>query len=285
MRARLRPLGALSPTRQVVGLQHHDAGEQRPETARLAVLLAWTAGGVDAIGYVVLSHLFTAHMSGNTVGFGVATGQGHWDTMLERGMTIVFFAIGIAAGMAIGEMNLKRGQRHPTVAVFGSEVVLLGAFLLFGARVIVDGAIPTTPAWQFYALVALPTLAMGLQSATLRKVGQVRIHTTYVTGVLTSLMEVAVEFLFWLRRSRTADSAEAKQQSPVGQLRLYGSVMLAYLIGAVLGTVALTQWGLGSVLLPIAGLGVAIARDLTHPHELAEPRRPAPGLPSGQRPR
>lgn len=246
------------------------------------MLLAWVAGGVDAIGYVVLSHLFIAHMSGNSVAFGVATGQGQWGTVVERGAAIALFATGIAVGTAIGEINLKRGQRHPTVAVFGAEIVLLGAFMLFGTRVIVGGAIPAAPAWQFYALVALPTLAMGLQSATLRRVGQVSVRTTYISGTLTSFMEVAVEFLFWLRRGRTANDAEAQQQSPVDRLRLYGSVLGAYVLGAVLGSVGLTLWGLGSVLLPIAGLGLAIARDLTHPHELAKPRSPAPGLPGGQ---
>src|SRR5262249_36270733 len=36
------------------------------EKAGVVLLLAWIAGGVDAIGYLVLLHLFTAHMSGNS---------------------------------------------------------------------------------------------------------------------------------------------------------------------------------------------------------------------------
>jgi uncharacterized membrane protein YoaK (UPF0700 family) len=33
----------------------------------LIVLLAFTGGWVDAVGYLVLLHLFTGHMSGNTI--------------------------------------------------------------------------------------------------------------------------------------------------------------------------------------------------------------------------
>jgi uncharacterized membrane protein YoaK (UPF0700 family) len=255
-------------------VHHLDHDAPRPETARLAVLLAWIAGGVDAIGYLVLAHLFTAHMSGNSVAFGAAFGHGRWDTVVERGVTIALFAIGIAAGAAIGELRFKRGRRHPTVGILAVETALLLAFLVLGSGAMVEGEIRTAEAWQFFALVALPTLAMGLQSATLRRVGAASLRTAYITGVLTSLMELAVESLFWLRR-RNSSGTTGEHRSPLGQLRLYGAVFGAYVLGAIMASVGHLLWGLTSLVLPIAGLGLAIGRDLAHPHELAPTRSQA----------
>ena len=44
--------------------------------------------------------------------------------------------------------------------------------------------LPTDSAPLFCALVALPTLAMGLQSASFRRVGSSRSRITCVSGIL-----------------------------------------------------------------------------------------------------
>jgi uncharacterized membrane protein YoaK (UPF0700 family) len=249
-----------------------DATDERPpaapsrETARLAVLLAWVAGGVDAIGYLTLAHIFTAHMSGNSVAFGAALGEARWDTVVERGAPIALFAVGIAAGTIVGEASDARGARHPAVPVFGVEVVLLGAFWALGSGLLRDGEIATDAAWQFYGLVALLTLAMGLQSATLRHVGSHTAHTTYVSGILTSLAEAVAQAAF---RPRARPEPSDSDNAPAHRIRLYGSIWGGYLIGAILGGALWMPAGLAALGLPIAGLAIAIVRDLRHPHELA----------------
>ncbi len=52
-----------------------DAKQKRALEA-LALVLASVAGGVDAIGWLTLDHLFTAHMSGNTVNMTVHVALG-----------------------------------------------------------------------------------------------------------------------------------------------------------------------------------------------------------------
>jgi uncharacterized membrane protein YoaK (UPF0700 family) len=247
----------------------HPPDASSRETARVAVLLAWVAGAVDAIGYLTLSHIFTAHMSGNSVAFGAALGLARWDTVLERGIPIALFALGIAVGTAVGEASGARGVRHPTVAVFAIEAALLALFWGLGSRALEGGEIRAGAAWQFYGLVALPTLAMGLQSATLRRVGGRGVRTTYVSGVLTNLAEAIAQAVFRTgRRGASGDGREPRDR-PTGRIRLYGNVWGAYVLGAILGGVGLEYWGLGALALPIAGLGLAMVRDLLHPHELA----------------
>ena len=230
------------------------------------MLLAWVAGGVDAIGYLTLAHVFTAHMSGNSVAFGAALGQSRWDTVLVRGAPVALFAVGIVAGTVVGEASDARGARHPSVPVFGVEMALLAAFWILGSGLLRDAAIAPSAGWQFYGLVALLTLAMGLQSATLRRVGRHGVHTAYVSGVLTSLAEAAGQAMFRpYGRTRSTDS----QDPPSQRIRLYGSVWGGYLVGAILGGALLAPAGLAALALPIAGLAVAIVHDLRHPHELA----------------
>ena len=44
----------------------------------------------------------------------------------------------------------------------------------------------------YYALAALAVAAMGLQTAALRHVAGVAVHTTFITGMVTSLAEEVV---------------------------------------------------------------------------------------------
>jgi uncharacterized membrane protein YoaK (UPF0700 family) len=239
-------------------VSHDERAAGRPAAQRLAVLLAWVGGGVDAIGYLALAHLFTAHMSGNTVALGASLGQGEGGEVLRRGAAIVLFAVGIAVGTAVGEVRRERGRRHPTVAVFVVEMVLLAAFATVGAPGVLGGDMPAPDDWRFYGLVALPTVAMGLQSATLRRIGHLQVRTTYISGVLTNLMEAIVHRLCRPGRDESGE--------PV---RIYAAVWGAYLLGAIVGGAGYGRVGVLALVVPISGLGLAAALDLRHPYEQA----------------
>jgi uncharacterized membrane protein YoaK (UPF0700 family) len=230
------------------------------EAARVAVTLAWVAGGVDAVGYLTLSHLFTAHMSGNSVAAGSALGQADWGTVVDRGVPIVFFVLGVGIGAAVGEVRRARAARHPFAAVYAVEAALLAAFWFAGGRWLGGDGVAPSAGWPFYAFAALPTLAMGIQSATLRQVGEHRVHTTFVTGVLANLAEALVQVLF---RARPVGG-----DSPAERARLYFSLWLGYLFGAIMGGLGQARWGFSVLLLPLVGLALVAARDVLYPTEL-----------------
>ena len=77
-------------------------------------MLAWVGGFVDAAGFLVLMGLFTAHMSGNSTGLGVALATGHWDEAIRRGFVIPIFVLATMAGVAWIEV---RTQSDPSEAV------------------------------------------------------------------------------------------------------------------------------------------------------------------------
>jgi uncharacterized membrane protein YoaK (UPF0700 family) len=169
------------------------------EKAWLALILALTAGCVDAVGYVVLWKVFTAHMSGNSVSAAVHTGEGKSAEAFHRASPIPLFVLGVALGAALSEFLARKGHRRIFAVAVALEASLLLVFLLWGGPLLRDGGIPEDVPWRFYALVALPTLAMGVQNATLRRVGGATVRTTYISGMLTNFAEQTVQYLFWLR--------------------------------------------------------------------------------------
>jgi uncharacterized membrane protein YoaK (UPF0700 family) len=234
------------------------------------LLLAWLGGFVDAVGFLTLFHLFTAHMSGNSVWFGAAIGIGNWRLGLHHLFPIPLFAIGVAIGAVAVELGRRRRLRAPFAPALLIEAALLTVFMLAGSAYVVDGSLRTAAVWTFYLLAALPALAMGLQNATLRQVAGQTLHTTYITGVLQSLAEDVVHYLFWLRQQvRGSGYREALRDSPAHPaLRAAVAsllVWLAYITGAVSGGFTKHRWELHALALPIVVLAVIVAVDLAQP--------------------
>ena len=60
--------------------------QQMREVGIAVLILAFTAGFVDAVGYIVLFQIFTAHMSGNTVAMCVHFSRQNWAEFRSRRM-------------------------------------------------------------------------------------------------------------------------------------------------------------------------------------------------------
>ncbi len=236
---------------------------QEREQAWVAVLMAWIAGGVDAVGYLSLAHLFTAHMSGNSAALGADAGQGAWREGARRAFPIPLFVVGVGTGALLVEGALRRGARSPLITAFVVEGALLLACLLWGRA----HPEPTPSSGVSFGLTALPALAMGVQNATLRRVGKTGVRTTYMTGMLTDFAEEAAACGLWLRdrtrgrgmhRLRLALRV-ASRRDGARKMGLFGGIWLAFLVGAVGGSVAQGRWHWGAMALPLAGLAAVLA--------------------------
>jgi uncharacterized membrane protein YoaK (UPF0700 family) len=211
------------------------------------------AGGfVDAVGYMVLDHLFTAHMSGNSAAMGAHLGQGDWGEVLYRAWPIPLFVIGVAAGAALVELAGRRGIRSSGAPLLLLEMGLLAAFMAQGSRLPAHG-------WERYPLVALPVLAMGLQTATLQRVAGRTVRTTYVSGMLTQLAQEAVTYLFLRHDHEPAQAAR-------GRALLLLAIWSCYAAGAVAGGFGEGRWRLHALALPIGLLVLVAVLDLRRPH-------------------
>jgi uncharacterized membrane protein YoaK (UPF0700 family) len=243
----------------------------------IALVLASVAGFIDAVGYIMLNGLFTAHMSGNTARLGVLLGHGEalawpFPAALPLAAAISLFVFGIATGTVINELAARRGVRSIAAMVLGLQAVLLTIFMLYGAAAV--GHTPSVhSARGFYVLSALAIVSIGLQACALRQVAGRSVRTTYISGVLTNLAQELVNYLFWLRdgEDRTVGSylgdvlgLGSRRESGQRAL-LLGGISVSYLFGAVLGAWAEERLGPWALALPILALAITAIADLRRP--------------------
>lgn len=245
----------------------------RRDKVALALALAAVAGFIDAVGYITLRHLFTAHMSGNSARLGVHLG--HLDLRQTQPLAVAvgLFIFGIALATVLLELAARRGVRSITALLLGLQALMLATFMVYGTSVIGQGySVADHGPRDFYVLAALAILSIGFQACALQRVAGQTTRTTYISGMLTKATQEAVNWLFWLhdgeRRDRSSYLSEigygSRRESLVRAL-LFGGIWCLYIAGAVLGSYTDSLWRLWSLACPLAVLAIAIIADLWRP--------------------
>lgn len=236
----------------------------------IVLLLAWVGGFVDAVGFMTLYKLFTAHMSGNSVEFGVAIGTGVWATVLQKGVPIAAFVIGVGIGTITNELSHRRKVRSTVAGPLAIEAALLAAYLAWSdTHLSPKGTVGSPTQAGYYVAALLLVVAMGIQSSTLRRAGGERVQTTYVTEILTKLAEVLVAWAFWVMDRRSApesgsDTGERRRLRR--EVVVLGGVWLVYSVGGICGAVThlhIARWAPVPPLVVITGLFLF---ELWNPH-------------------
>lgn len=182
--------------------------------ARL-VLLTFAAGATDAATFLRLGHVFSSVITGNLVLLGAAAGLRNASLALHGGLALAGYAAGVALGAPLAEAAPDDRNTWPTAVTrtLTVEALVLAGFALGWE---LTGGHPRQAASVVVAVVG--AAAMGMQSAAVRKLGQV--STTYLTSTLTG-----------------AVSALALRQRPDGlgrSLVLLGTMAVGAAVSAVL---------------------------------------------------
>jgi uncharacterized membrane protein YoaK (UPF0700 family) len=207
----------------------------------LALVLATVAGWIDAVGYLVLHGLFTAHMTGNTSKLGIALGHGRLWEALPLAVVPVLFMAGVGAGTLLADA----GRRWAALAL---QAALVAAFMGCGSAALRNGVAPDHGLAGFYLLAGLATTALGIQTAALTHIQRSTVRTSYISGVLTNLAQAAV------RRLKEPGGGEA----PV---RLLAGVCAAYLLGATAAAYGRSIAGIWCLAPAVAALVTVAAVD------------------------
>ena len=197
-----------------------------PIDSWLYLALSFVGGYGDAAGFV-LARSFTGHATGNLVLGAVATAAGDFRNGLTHFSAVCVFLIGVFLGAWV----IRRPFRLSLV--LASELILIvSAPLILAAHL---GGIQ--------AFVMCVSLAFGLQNGAFRRVGGIGVHTTYLTGMITSLISSEAEEYSSHPIPPTASAYNPKNT-------LIAQIWLAFILGATSGT-AITlhfkQWGMFGV--------------------------------------
>jgi uncharacterized membrane protein YoaK (UPF0700 family) len=184
----------------------------------LSFALAFVGGYGDAASFV-LARTFTGHVTGNLVLGAIAVAAQDWRATFGHLSAIVTFLIGIFLSVLI----LRALQAWPSwpflPTIMGIEVILIVVASLALALSVVHGVA---------IFVILVSLSLGLQNGAFRRVGAISVHTTYLTGMITSLISTEAE-----RYAARGEPLPAKVPHPKNGL-LCG-VWLTFVLGAGTG--------------------------------------------------
>lgn len=205
--------------------------------------LTFTSGVVDAASYLGLGRVFTANMTGNVVllGFGIAHSGGL--PVLAPVISLGSFVLGAGAGGLLGSNLGDRHRAHVSAALTVQAALIACASVLAATLHVHAGSASRN------VVIGLLAFAMGVQTATARRLAVPDLPTTVVTQTLTGL--AADSRLFGASGQGTVRRASA-----VTAL-LAGAVTGALLVKA---SVALALAGAGGLALLIQGVYLPAAR-------------------------
>jgi uncharacterized membrane protein YoaK (UPF0700 family) len=203
----------------------------------LVILLTLVTGSTDAIGLLRLGGVFTSVMTGNMVFLGLATGEQSGTIALHTGVAFVAYMLGSYIGARVAG-HAPENETHvwprSVVVALAVELAVLAVFAVW---------------WEFlhgtpsphitYALLSLNAVSLGLQSSAVLRFGVHGLSTTYLTGTLT-------QFVAGLTR----------RDQPI-QVRS-GLILLALILGALLGTVTALHAPLFAPLVPLGALTIVV---------------------------
>lgn len=162
--------------------REHATGSLREPLTLALLALTFASGMVDAASYLGLGRVFTANMTGNVVllGFGIAHSGGL--PILSPLVSLGSFVLGAGIG---GLLGTKLGQRHKfhVSAAWTLQATLLTCATILAAAVDLDAGSASRD-----VVIGLLALAMGVQTATARRLAVPDLPTTVVTQTLTGLV-------------------------------------------------------------------------------------------------
>jgi uncharacterized membrane protein YoaK (UPF0700 family) len=199
--------------------------DTQPPEPWLYFALAVVGGYGDAAS-VILAKTFTGHVTGSLILAAIAIAAHEWKSLAEHLSAVLFFLVGVVSSVVIERILIARPFLKTLPTVLGIEVILTSAaYLALAVRV--------APRVEIFIICV--SLALGMQNGAFQRTGGISVHTTYLTGMITSLM--------------TAEANESQiMRTRDPKLKLLYGIWLAFFLGGALGAVMAFQFKKMSIL-------------------------------------
>lgn len=215
---------------------------QKPTGRQITSLmvLTFTSGVVDAVGFIALGHVFCALVTGNVLFLGLAVAGEPQLAVSNTATALGAFVCGLALGHRWIARLRDRGRAwFRAVVAAEAGLLLTAAGVSWGLAVGTPGGL----SGRHYVVVGLLALAMGARTAATHRLG--------VPGMVTVLVTTTLSLLLW-RGTHGGRPTDA----PAVRLRHLLTV-LSIGVGAGVGALLLDLGLVVPLLVTAAGAGVA----------------------------
>lgn len=193
------------------------------------LVLAATAGIINAVGFLGAHHQALSHMTGSVTMMGMELTRGHHDVAWHAFAILAAFFLGcLISGLIIQQSSFRLSRRYGVALACESAALFLAVYFLRRG----------TGAGEFLA-----AMACGLQNAMVTTYSGASMRTTHVTGMVTDLGIACGHFL----RGMAVDWF---------RFRMFGVLFLGFLFGGVIGALSYDRFGYDTLLFPAALSGV-----------------------------
>ena len=199
--------------------QNTDSANASATTIVLA--LAFAGGYSDAASYL-LAGSFTGHVTGNAVFAAIAIGRGEYRALGVHFAAIAMFLFATCAGLALSRTENK-----------GSRVLALA--LVVEAILVAIASVGGQAHRPHAGVLIISTLcvALGLQNGVFSKMEGVSLHTTYLTGNVTTFLASLIQ-----QQQPATPPLHNRTTANVLGLTLFG-----FLVGALAAAIAAPHFG------------------------------------------
>jgi uncharacterized membrane protein YoaK (UPF0700 family) len=206
------------------------------------LVLATTAGVINAVGFLGQHHQALSHMTGSVTMMGMELARAHYDVAFHAFAILAAFFLGcLISGAIIRQSSLRLGRRYGVALSLESLALFLAVYFLRRGAGTGD---------------YLAAMACGLQNAMVTTYSGSTMRTTHITGMVTDLGIACGHFL----RGTEVDWF---------RFRIYGVLFLGFFAGGVIGTFGYGWFGYDTLLFPavlsgVSGVGYTVYKHRQH---------------------
>jgi len=192
-----------------------------PPERSTSFILSAISGFVDTAGFILLSGIFTAHVTGNLVLAGAAIAGHHNGGVFVRLLLFPVFMLAVVGASWLARYSGACVVRRVLLA----EALAMAGFIAIG--VCLDHPRHHFPDHELFMIGSVAVIAMGIQNALMREGLKTFLPTTMMTGNTT---QFTLDLAQWIR-----DPAKARSNGVSERLHRFGNVLVGFVFGAALG--------------------------------------------------